>query len=85
MQLGLLDRPSDTRRIGFVAVTWDGQRVALMLSQLPAEQSENPQQGLIQMYRLEIKSTSKDWIDSLRRHHMESFLNSISSAKLFQA
>lgn len=85
MQLSLLDDQCDSQRIGFVSVTWQGQRLALMLSLLPSEQSQNPQQAMIQTFRLEIKSTSKEWIEALRKQHMESFVNSISGSLLHQA
>ncbi len=42
MQLSLLDDPCDTRRIGFLAASWDGERLAILLTQIPGEQSDNP-------------------------------------------
>lgn len=44
MQLSLLDEVADKKRIGFLATTWDGQRLALLLTKDPPDGSvsENP-------------------------------------------
>jgi hypothetical protein len=73
MQLSLLDEVAEKKRIGFLATTWDGQRLALLLTKDPPDGSvsDNPHQACFEAVQLKIKSTSQEWIEALRKHQMD--------------